>query len=87
MAQRINEKEVIIRVAQRTSKDVELVTEIFDATFTEIYEAFKREESVTIRNFGNFYIRHERESWVFRFNPAQKLKALFGWSSGYTGPL
>jgi DNA-binding protein HU-beta len=82
-----NHLELINRIARRTSKDIELVTEIFDATFTEIYEAFKSEESVTIRNFGNFYIRHERESWVFRFNPAQKLRALFGWSSTYTGEL
>ena len=87
MSQRINEKELINRIARRTSRDVELVTEIFEATFAEIYEAFKREEPVTIRNFGNFYIRHEQNSWVFRFNPAQKLKALFGWSSSYTGDL
>lgn len=29
---------------------------VVDATFEEIYQAFKREEKVTIRNFGTFYL-------------------------------
>ena len=33
------------------------------------------------------YVRPERESWVFKFNPSQRLRALFGWSSSYRGPL
>jgi hypothetical protein len=27
----------------------------------------------------------EPESWVFKFNPGQRLRALFGWSSTYSG--
>ena len=42
-------------------------------------------ECVTLRGFGSFYVREERSSWVFRFNPGQRLRALFGWSSSYTG--
>jgi DNA-binding protein HU-beta len=32
-------------------------------------------------------VRHERDSWVFKFNPCQKWRALFGWSSTYKGEL
>ncbi len=40
---------------------------------------------MTLRTFGSFYVREERGSWVFRFNPSQRLRALFGWSSTYRG--
>jgi hypothetical protein len=39
----------------------------------------------TLRGFGSFSARPERSSWVVRFNPGQRLRALFGWSSSYTG--
>ena len=42
-------------------------------------------ESVTLKGFGSFYVRPERSTWVFKFNPAQRLRALFGWSSSYKG--
>jgi DNA-binding protein HU-beta len=32
-------------------------------------------------------LRQEPESWVFKFNPGQRLRALFGWSSTYSGEL
>jgi DNA-binding protein HU-beta len=51
-----------------------------------LYHSFEAGESVTIKGFGNFYIRQERSSWVFRFNPGQRLRALLGWSSSYKGP-
>jgi DNA-binding protein HU-beta len=44
-------------------------------------------ECVSLKNFGPFYVRPERESWVFKFTPAQRLRKLFGWSSTYTGDL
>jgi DNA-binding protein HU-beta len=53
----------------------------------EIYQALKQGESVSLRDFGTFYVRPERESWVFKFNPSQKLRKLFGWSSTYKGQL
>jgi DNA-binding protein HU-beta len=40
---------------------------------------------VTLSGYGNFYVRQERERWVFKFNPSQKLRALFGWSSTHKG--
>jgi DNA-binding protein HU-beta len=56
-----------------------------DGIVETIYESLKEGESVTLRGFGSFYVRPERNSWVFRFNPSQRLRALFGWSSSYKG--
>lgn len=87
MAGRIEKPELIGLVAQRTARAPALVEEIVEATLEEIYAALKRGESVSLRSFGSFYVREERESWVFRFNPAQRLRKLFGWSSTYRGEL
>lgn len=87
MSDRIDKDELIERVATKTGQNKAIVSEIVDITFEEIYEAFKREEKVSIRNFGTFYIDLRRSGTVFKFNPAQRLRALFGWSSTYKGNL
>jgi DNA-binding protein HU-beta len=61
------------------------VTEIIDAALEEMVVAFRQGESVSLRNFGTFYVRPEQSSTVFRFNPSQRLRKLFGWSSTYKG--
>jgi len=53
----------------------------------EIYLAMKREEKVTLVNFGSFYIDVRRSGTVFKFNPSQKWRALFGWTSIHKGEL
>ncbi len=87
MSDRINKDGLIKRVVAKTGQDKVIVTEIVDTTFEEMYQAFKREEKVTIRNFGTFYVDVRRSSTAFKFNPAQRLRALFGWSSTYKGEL
>ncbi|MDQ2785491.1 MAG: HU family DNA-binding protein [Chloroflexota bacterium] len=87
MVERIAKKDLIDLVVQRTSQEATIVEEIVDATLEEIYEALKRGESVSLRNFGTFYVRVEWQSWVFKFTPSQRLRRVFGWSSTYTGPL
>lgn len=52
-----------------------------------LYEAFKEGRSVTLPGFGGFYVKPKGETWAFKFNPGQKLRALFGWSSTYKGKL
>ena len=84
---RIDKKELVRRVSERMPKDAGIVEEIVDATLEEIYEALKQGECVSLRNFGTFYVRPERDSWVFKFNPSQRLRKLFGWSSTYKGKL
>jgi DNA-binding protein HU-beta len=85
MSDRIEKADIVCSVAQRTSHESALVEEIFDAAIEEIYAALKRGESVSLRNFGSFYVRPEAASWVFHFNPSQRLRAAFGWSSTYRG--
>lgn len=58
-----------------------------DAVVETIYDSLKAGESITFKGFGSFYVRPEHESWVFKFNPGQRLRALLGWSSTYKGKL
>jgi DNA-binding protein HU-beta len=84
---RIDKKELVRRISKRIPRGMGTVEEIVDATLEEIYEALKQGECVSLRNFGTFYVRPERDSWVFKFNPSQRLRKLFGWSSTYKGKL
>jgi DNA-binding protein HU-beta len=87
MAERVDTPELVGRVARRLDRDGETVGEIVDGFLEEIYAALKGGEGVSLRGFGSFYVRAGRDSWVFKFNPSQRLRALFGWSSTYRGPL
>ena len=87
MSERMDKKQLVDRVSKRTGRDGALVEEIVEAMLEEIYEALKREECVSLRNFGTFYISRKRGSCAFKFNPSQRLRKLFGWSSTYQGEL
>jgi len=87
MSDRIDKKTLIQLVSDRVVQDADTVEEIVEATLEEIYETLKREECVSLRNFGTFYVRPEQRSWVFKFNPSQRLRKLFGWFSTYKGKL
>ena len=43
-----------------------------------LYEAVKQGSGVTINGFGGFYVKQKRDGTAFKFNPGQKLRALFG---------
>ena len=77
MAERVDKPELVGRVARRLDRDGETVAEIVDGFLEEIYAALKGGEGVSLRGFGSFYVRAERDSWVFKFNPSQRLRALF----------
>ena len=87
MTGRVEKPELVALISQRTNRDAQMVDQIVDAFLDEIYQALKRGDSVSLRGFGSFYVRPHRDSWVFRFNPSQRLRALFGWSSTYRGEL
>ncbi len=87
MSERVDKKELSRRVSQRLTRDSDTVSEIIEATLEEIYQALKQGECVSLRDFGTFYVRPERQSWVFKFNPSQRLRKLFGWASTYKGEL
>jgi DNA-binding protein HU-beta len=87
MERRIEKQELVRLVAERTGHEGALIEEILEATLDEIYAALKRGASVSLRTFGAFYVRPQPAQWVFRFNPSQRLRKLFGWSSTYRGAL
>ncbi|MEO0565430.1 MAG: HU family DNA-binding protein [Chloroflexota bacterium] len=87
MSKRINKSELVNRIAKRLSKNTAEIDPVTDAVLEEIYEALKQEETISLRNFGTFYIDVRHSRTVFKFNPSQRLKALFGWSSTYKGEL
>jgi len=87
MGDRIDKKKLVSLVSQRVHRKGEVVEKIVDTFLDEIYDALKRGEGVSLRDFGSFYVRPERASWVFKFNPSQRLRKLFGWSSTYRGEL
>ncbi len=83
----MNKKEWAKAVAKETGQPETLVKTILESGLEEIYQSMKREEKVTLQSFGTFYIDIHRSGTVFKFNPSQKWKALFGWSSTYRGEL
>lgn len=87
MNNRINKKDLTKRVAERLSQSPKETDILVDAVLEEIYEALKNGEKVSLKNFGTFYIDERRSGTVFKFNPSQRLRALFGWSSTYKGDL
>jgi DNA-binding protein HU-beta len=85
MAERMEKKTLMSVVACRTGANEALVEQVVEATFETVFEALKRGESVSLRDFSTFYVRPEPGSWVFKFNPSQRLRKLFGWASTYKG--
>jgi DNA-binding protein HU-beta len=80
MAERIETKEFIRRLAERMRTDEATATLWLDGVLEEMYKTFRS-------GCGGFYLDRRQESWAFKFNPGQKVRALFGWSSSYRGPL
>jgi DNA-binding protein HU-beta len=77
----MDKKELVSRVSQRVERETDMVETVIDATIEEIYQSLQQGDSVSLRNFGTFYVKVAPRSWVFKFNPAQRLRKLFGWAS------
>ncbi len=87
MADRFKKNELARQLATRMKCDEATATLWLGAVTETLYEAIRLGKSVTLPGLGGFYVRPERSTWVFRFNPSQRLRALFGWSSTYKGEL
>jgi len=87
MADRIEKKAFVQQLAKRMNADEKVADEWLEATLETLYENFKAGRGVTLTGFGGFYVQPKGRTWAFKFNPGQKLKALFGWSSTYKGKL
>ncbi len=87
MADRIERKAFVQQLATRMQTDEQVASEWLEATLETLYANFKEGRGVTLKGFAGFYVQPKGRTWAFRFNPGQKLKALFGWSSSYKGKL
>ena len=85
MSDRVSKKELIARLATRMETDEKTAESWLDGFADEIIAAVRAGESITVPNFGGFYVKKKRDSTVFKFNPSQKLRAILGWSSTYRG--
>jgi DNA-binding protein HU-beta len=87
MAGRVEKGDLVHDLAARLKVDDETAAAWIDGFIEVLYDNIKAGRSVTLKGLGGFYVKPERPTWVFRFNPGQKLRALFGWSSKYRGEL
>ena len=87
MAERIEKKEFVRRLAERMQTDEETAAQWLDGVLEEMYKTFRSGLGLTLPGFGGFYLDQRQRVGPFKFNPGQKLRALFGWSSSYRGPL
>ncbi len=87
MSDRVSKKELITRLAARMETNEKTAEAWLDGFADEIVAAVRAGESVTLPNFGGFYVKQKRDGTVFKFNPSQKLRAILGWSSTYKGDL
>jgi DNA-binding protein HU-beta len=69
----IEKQELVRRISERVEVETGIVDAVIDATIEEIYESLQKGDSVSLRNFGTFYVRVESRIWVFKFNPSQRL--------------
>lgn len=77
-----------VKLYSKKMKCSEATAELFlTGLIDTLYDSFREGNSVTIQHFGNFYVSQTKDSTAFKFNPAQKLKALLGWASSYKGKL
>jgi hypothetical protein len=85
VTERAKKIDIARRLAARMNTDEATAVAWVDGLIETLYESFKAGRSVTLEGLGGFYARPEPESWVFKFNPGQRLRALLGWSSTHKG--
>ncbi len=87
MALSISKKELAQKIAIKMNSDEKTATQWLDGITDTIYESFKEDTGVSIHGFGSFYLERRGSTCAFKFNPSQKLRSFFGWSSTYKGKL
>ncbi|HMF31587.1 MAG TPA: HU family DNA-binding protein [Candidatus Lokiarchaeia archaeon] len=86
MANYIDKATFLDRLARRMQVDDSTAKVWLDTVTSTLYDTFKDGLGVSLPGFGGFYLERRKEGCAFKFNPGQKLRALFGWSSTYKGP-
>lgn len=85
---KIKKKEFVSLLAQKMKTNDKTAEMWVDAFTDTLYECLSQGRGVVITHLGTFYLRiTSRGDSIFRFNPSQKLRSLFGWSSTYKGEI
>jgi nucleoid DNA-binding protein len=87
MADPIKKGEFVRRLSLYMKSDEKTAEQWLDGITDTLYETFKEGHGLTLPGFGGFYLERHHDSTAFKFNPGQKLKKLFGWSSTYNRPI
>src|SRR5882762_3184939 len=85
MAERIDTKVFVHQLSVRMQTEDQVAAVWLEATLDTLHANVKAGKGVTLTGFGGFYVQPRGKTWAFKFNPGQKLRALFGWSSSYKG--
>ena len=80
-------KEFLAVLARRMNTTEEIAEEWIDAYTETLIDIFKTGEGVTINGLGGFYLANKHDDTIFKFNPSQRLRKLFGWSSTHKGDI
>lgn len=81
----IKHKEFVKMYALRAGVSQEEASSQINCFVETIFDGIKENRPITIEHFGNFHIAEYSDSVSFKFNPAQKFKAILGWASSYRG--
>jgi nucleoid DNA-binding protein len=74
----VEKEEIVRQMAKRMDTTEEVAAKWLETTLDILYETFRQGKSVTLKGFGGFYTSPREATWAFKFNPGQKLRALFG---------
>jgi DNA-binding protein HU-beta len=77
----MTEKELYAYMAKKMDSTEKEAQKWFEAFNEGVYQSIEDRESLTIRNFGKFYVReNSRGSVIFKFTPAKKMRNLVGYA-------
>jgi DNA-binding protein HU-beta len=71
-------KEFIALLANRTGTNEKTASDWVNSYAETLIDIFKTAEGVTINGMGGFYLARKHGDTIFKFNPSQRLRKLFG---------
>lgn len=83
----IKHKEFVKMYALRAGVSEEEASLQINHFVETVFDGMKEHRPITVEHFGNFHVAEHSDSISFKFNPAQKFKAILGWANTYRGDL
>ena len=77
----MTEKELYAFTAEKMNSTEDEAKKWLEAFNDGVHKSIENKESLTIRNFGKFYVREtSRGSVIFKFLPSRRMKDLLGYA-------